>query len=80
VQSCAPQSTKKPLFLSRGRSSGCPSPANATQPRSATGTSPTVELIDTLCGQQLTRAPVTDSDYLWPACWTTTAAYVGLRA
>ena len=41
------------------------------------------ELVDTLWGQQLTHAPVADSDYLWPtcpACWTTTAVQVELRA
>lgn len=41
------------------------------------------ELINTLCGQQLKRIPVTDIEWLWPtcpACWTTTAASVGLRA
>ncbi|MGH3885064.1 MAG: zinc finger protein [Pseudonocardiaceae bacterium] len=38
------------------------------------------KLIDTLCGQQLKRAPVADLDWLWPTCWTTTAASVGLQA
>lgn len=41
------------------------------------------ELVGTLCGKQLKRVPVTDLEWLWPtcsACWTTTAARVGLRA
>lgn len=44
---------------------------------------PSDELIGTLCRQQLKRAPVTDLEWLWPtcpACWSTTAARVGLRA
>ncbi|MGH3972873.1 MAG: zinc finger protein [Pseudonocardiaceae bacterium] len=38
------------------------------------------ELVGTLCGQQLKRAPVTDMEWLWPtcpACWSATAARVG---
>jgi len=41
------------------------------------------EPVNTLCDQQLKRAPVTDSDWLWPTCpdcWSVTAARVGLRA
>ncbi len=41
------------------------------------------EPINTLCEKQLKRAPVTDIDWLWPtcpACWSATAARVGLRA
>jgi hypothetical protein len=41
------------------------------------------ELIDTLCGRRLKRAPVTDIEWLWPTCpgcWSATAARVGLRA
>ncbi|MGH3912287.1 MAG: zinc finger protein [Pseudonocardiaceae bacterium] len=44
---------------------------------------PRGELIATLCGQRLKREPVGDAEWLWPtcpACWTTTAASVGLRA
>ncbi|MCA1672574.1 MAG: hypothetical protein LC799_10345 [Actinobacteria bacterium] len=40
------------------------------------------ELIDTLCGQQLKRAPAGDAEWLWPtcpACWDATAVRVGLR-
>ena len=41
------------------------------------------EPVGTLCGKRLKRAPVTDLDWLWPtcsACWSATAALVGLRA
>ncbi|MGH3932519.1 MAG: zinc finger protein [Pseudonocardiaceae bacterium] len=41
------------------------------------------ELINTLCGQRLKRAPVGDVQWLWPtcpACSDTTAARVGLRS
>ncbi len=40
-------------------------------------------LVGTLCGQELKRAPVADIEWLWPtcpACWSATAARVGLRA
>ena len=40
------------------------------------------ELIGTLCGQQLKRAPAGDTEWLWPtcpACWDATAVRVGLR-
>ncbi|HKR49682.1 MAG TPA: zinc finger protein [Pseudonocardiaceae bacterium] len=41
------------------------------------------ELVGTLCGKQLKRASAGDLEWLWstcPACWTITAARVGLRA
>lgn len=40
------------------------------------------EPVGTLCDKELTRAPVSDLDWLWPtcpACWDTTLQRVGLR-
>lgn len=40
------------------------------------------ELIATLCAKQITRAPVGETEWLWPTCpdcWDVTAVRVGLR-
>lgn len=40
------------------------------------------QLIGTLCGQRLKRAPAGEVQWLWPtcpACWDATTARVGLR-
>jgi zinc finger protein len=44
---------------------------------------PSGKLITTLCGRQLTRIRVTDTEWLWPSClecWSAAEARVGLRA
>ncbi|MBV9162808.1 MAG: hypothetical protein JO281_14930 [Pseudonocardiales bacterium] len=44
---------------------------------------PSGKLITTLCGRQLTRARVTDTEWLWPTCpecWSAAEARVGPQA